>query len=253
MSIDKLIKRRYIMKILTKDWAKKYQMIRFLGSLKKIEQDKDVRELKNLCKRKMFKDLSQDQDVKTLIKNTELFDSLFNAKLGRNAKVISCFSSDLLNGLERSDFLSYGFTTKKDSIRLQDYQNYLLEELENASQKSRDITEKSCKYLSSPFDFEEIVGELIYDAYARGIDYFIEVGGRILRVKNYKILERDAFKVNVWQDNNPLTCWTCVEAVELYFNKSKGFEIHLLILNGDEYDNTESYYLTLTATDVLLI
>ena len=241
------------MKILTKDWAKKYEIARFIGTLKNTEQVKDLQELKNLCRGEFYKFLSQDSDMKKLIKNDELFIKLFNAKLDRNIKTINCLPKDLFDKLENVEYLFLGFATEKDKKYLTEYQGDLILELENLSKKARKITEKSGEYLSNPFDLDEIVGELIYNEYPNGKNYYIEIGGRVLCVKDYKILERDNFNINSWQEDNPLTCWSCVKAVELHFENLKGFELHLLVLNGDEYENTENLYFTLLGKDVILI
>ena len=49
---------------------------------------------------------------------------------------------------------------------------------------------------------------------------------------------------------DPLTCWTANHAVELYYISEKCFELHLLLVDGDEYENETYWYFTLRGTNI---
>ena len=241
------------MKILTKDWADMYARARFISSLQEIQQETKCNELKVLCKENFLTLLKQDGDMKKYLSNKALVEKLFCEKLKRNLNTIKTFSVSVLGELEKPEFLEYGFACKKDKVVLDNYQKLLIKQIESDCERARINNERACKYLSKPFEIEEVVGELVYDEYSKGKNYYLEIGGRVLCVKNYKILQRDEFKINYFDEDDALTKWTCVKAVELYFDKENGFTIHLLILNGDEYENTEDVYFTLSGTDISLI
>ena len=114
MSIDKLIKRRYIMKILTKDWADMYARARFISSLQEIQQETKCNELKIFSKENFLTLLKQDEDMKKHLSNKALVEKLFCEKLKSKF--------NFFHGCAKRTFKRYNFykTLQTKQAKMQD-------------------------------------------------------------------------------------------------------------------------------------
>ncbi len=241
------------MKILTKDWAERYESIRFICKLEQVNSSKSYEELQEVCHQNYLDYLKSDEDMCAVLSNPSVVQKLYEEKLKRNANTVNVLPKNLLAKLKRKEIISLGFVVEQDKKILSAYFKKAIKEIENASKKASRITECAVDCLSQSIEMDELVGALVEGIYVDGNDLLINFDDKTLLIKDYKILEREDFKVYEWEEDNPLTCWTCITAVELHSNKSNTFELHLMILNGDENENTKNYYFTLGCTDVRLV
>lgn len=114
------------------------------------------------------------------------------------------------------------------------------------------ITKEAQDNLTEEFVLDSVVGELVFEEYVKENDYYISIGDKVVCIEDYQILEREDFEINEWEENNPLSLWTCLYAGEL-INIDNSFELHLLMVDGDKYENEKYWNFTLKGKSVKFV
>ncbi len=238
------------MKYLTKKWVSQYEQVRFIHCLKEFDEKiKSYVDIQQRSKSEFFKKMAEDRELIDAVKKGNLEDSFYQAQIKRNEKVLSSLPKEIFDKINMATIV-LGYASKEDKKVLMDYANNLLKELEITADKANKTTEIAQDYLPEKFILDDFVGELVIKEYSNGKDYFIKIGGRKILIENYEIIEREDFKINVWDKDNPLTLWTCLYAAELHYVSDNLFELHLLLIDGDIYENKKFWYFTLKGTVV---
>lgn len=242
------------MKILTKKWAVQYEQIKFIYRLKEFDSKKqNYNEICKKSKEDYLFSVESDKELKNVVSGTCLIEELYKAQIERNKNVLYSLPQKVIENLTDANSIILGYANKKDKDFLTSYGARLIKENERLSHKANKITETAQDFLPEEFVLDDCVGEIVLNEYVRGNDYYINVDGKIICVENYEILERDNFKINLWQEDNPLSLWTALIAGELHFVKEDCYELHLLLIDGDKYENIKYWYFTLKGTNVKMI
>ena len=104
--------------------------------------------------------------------------------------------------------------------------------------------------MQKEFDFDKLLGELVYEEFSDGKNYFINVDGHTICVENYEIIEREKFKIHKWDIDNPVSLWTNLVSMELYYVDNDCFELHMMFTNGDRLENKIRWYFTLKGANI---
>ena len=56
--------------------------------------------------------------------------------------------------------------------------------------------------------------------------------------------------MNKWEEENPISLWTCLYAVELHNKVGNCYDLCLLFVDGDKYDNIKFWEMTISGTNV---
>ena len=242
------------MKILTKKWVEKHEQVRLVHCFKEFDSQKTTyEEIKRLSKSNFYNDIAKDDELNKLCLKTNMGDILYNAKIKRNKNTLLSLPKEVYENIKDINSVILGYANKEDKEFLNYYADKLLSEIEKEAEEARRITEIAEDYLPCGFMLDEIIGELVYEEYLIGKDYFINIGGLIICVEDYLIIEREDFKINKWDIDNPLSLWTALEAVELHYISEKCYELHLLLVNGDELENKTYWYFTLRGTNIKIV
>lgn len=239
------------MKNLTKNLAKKCEQLKFIHSLK--DYDSKLETLKSLeekSKEDFYNSLKEDEELEKLLKDNNLFDNLYRVHLDKNNNAISNLPNEIYSQLKYVKALKVGYSVIEDKSILNLYANKLRKEIESEVEKSNNITKIAEDYLPLEFNLDNYVGELVYEEYVKGNDYYLNVSGKEICIENYQIVERDNFRINKWEEDNPLSLWTCLYAGELEYLENGLFELRLLLVDGDKYAKEEYWYLTIRGTNV---
>ena len=138
----------------------------------------------------------------------------------------------------------------EDKIGLTPFAEKLLNEVEVEADKAKNLTEIAQNRLPEEFILDDVVGQFAYEEYSIGKDYFIDVGGYQICIENFEILQRENFKINKFEHDNPLALWTMLYSAELHYVSNENFELHLLFVNGDNHSNKQFWYFTLKGTNI---
>lgn len=240
------------MKYLTKKWVSQYEQVRFIHCLTEFDDKiKSHADIQQRSKDEFFKKMSKDKELFSAVIKANLAENFYQAQIKRNEKVLSSLPKEIFDKIHTATIV-LGYASKEDKKVLMDYANNLLKELEKTADKANKTTEIAQDYLPEKFILDDVVGELVLEEYSNGKDYFIKIGGREVLIENYEIIEREDFKINKWEDDNPLTLWTSLYSAELHFRDSC-YELHLLLIDGDIYGNKKFWYFTLKGTNLLYV
>ncbi len=238
------------MKYLTKKWASQYEQVRFIHCLKEFDgQNEAYLDIEKRSKDEFFEKMAEDRELIAAVKKANLEDYFYQAQIERNEKVLSNLPKEIYDKIKDIQTIALGYACKQDIEFLTAYANNLLKKLEKLSNKANEITEIAEDYLPERFILDDVVGELVYEEYSNGKDYFLNIGGYEVCIENYEIIEREDFKINKWEEDNPLTLWTSLYAAELHFIDNS-YQLHLLLIDGDIYENKRFWYFTLKGTNV---
>ena len=188
------------MEILTKEWAKEYEQLRFIHCLKEYDsQNESYKDINRKSKIDFYKDVESDEEDKAVLAH---------------------------------------------------YAKKLLVDVERIVKISNNNTEIAQYYLNNNFMLDDLVGELVFKEYFIDKDYFFDIGENKICIENYEIIEREDFKINKWDKDNPLTLWTAVYSAEIHYISTQHYELHLLLVDGDKYANEKFWYFTIKGTNV---
>ena len=239
------------MKILTKEWAKKQDLLRIIHCLKDYDEQKESYEdIKRKSKNAYYLEMTIDEELAKIATNKSIVNNLYEAQVEQNKKLLLTLPKDIYSKLNNINTLYLGYASKEDKNLLSSYAKDLLVEVEKQVQNANKITEIAEDYLEEEFILDNIVGELVYNEYTNGKDYFISVGNYIICIENYEIIERENFKINKWEEDNPLTLWTSLYCAELHYINASNYELHLLMVDGDKYANQNYWYFTIKGTNI---
>ena len=239
------------MKILTKKWVEKQEQVKFIDSLKEFNQQKHTyKDIESKSKSNFNQDIAKDDELLKVCLNTNIADKLYQAKIKKDKNTILSLPKNVYNKISDIKLVILGYANKEDKELLTSYANKTLFALEKDAERANKSTEIAEDYLPEEFILDEIVGELVNKEYSSGKDYFINIGGLEICISDYQIIEREKFKINKWDNDNPLTLWTTLVASELHYIADNSFELHLLFLNGDKYANENYWYFTLKGSNV---
>ena len=239
------------MKILTKDWREKYEQARVINWLKEVDVQKTSYDVIQQKSRDNFNNkLLDDRELAKLAFNTDLADRLYKAQIERDRKALLALPREIYSKIKDIKLLVLGFACKEDKEMLMAYANELYKKLEKDAETANRLTEEAIDCLPQDLDMDIVLGELAYEEYTEGKNYFINVGGCLFCIENYEIIERDDFKINEWEEENPLSLWTSLDAIEIHYINDKCFELHLLFADGDELENVIFWNFTLRGTNI---
>ena len=239
------------MKILTKKWAEKREQVRMVHSLKEFDvQTTSYESIIGASRAEFCNSLSQDYELAKICLRTDVVDKLYESRLERDRKLILSLPKDVYNKITDIKSVILGYANDEDKKLLTAYADQALRVVEKEAEEANRLTEIAEDYLPEEFIVDEAVGELVYDEYSCGKDYFINVGCLRICVEDYQILEREEFKVNKWEEDNPLSLWTALDAAELHYLSNGCYELHLMLVDGDKYANKKYWYFTLKGTNV---
>lgn len=239
------------MKILTKKWAKKNDLLRLIHSLKEYNANsKRYKDIKIKSKKDYLTEMKSDEDLFKVAQQLKIVDKLYKAEVRKNKITISSLPKDVYSKINNLKALALGYVSTEDKNLLNDYAKKLLVEIEEKVNMANNITEISEDYLQEEFVLDNFVGELVYEEYVDGSNYFIKIGDYNICIENFEIIKRENFEINKWEENNPISLWTALYSAELHFILPNYFELHLLLVDGDKYANQKYWYFTLKGTNV---
>ena len=240
------------MKYLTKKWANKCRLVEFVSNLKGYDVLPNEKMLLSKSKQEFKKQISWDKELLKVAKNTDLLDNLHQARINNNEKLLKILPINVLETIKNKNALSLGFVSNEDRCILTAYAQSLLKEIKLKSRKAQRLNQIAIDYLPKEIDFDPIVGELAIKEYVKGKDFFISIGDFTSKIENYSVKNRDKFIINKWEEYNPLSLWTSVYTVELQKCVDNLFEISLLFLDGDKYDNVRLWEMTYCGTNITI-
>ncbi len=238
------------MKILTKQWANEYEKAKFILQLKEIDDTIEYETIKFKSKKFFLNKLREDKELAELTLKSNLSDELYKAQIDRNRKIILSLPTTVYSKISNVETIVLGFAIKKDKKFLTNYAKILVDKIKKSSDYAYKISKMSQSYLDNNFSLDELVDELVYEEYSDKNNYYLTIGRHKVCVENFEILERDNFNVNPWNQDDPLSLWTSVRAVELHYTKDNCFILHLLLIDGDEYENIQFWYFTIKGTKI---
>ena len=239
------------MEILTKEWAKEYEQLRFIHCLKEYDsQNESYKEINRKSEIDFYKDVESDEELAKLVLKTNIVNELYKAQKDRFKKVINTFPKSITSQMKHINTLVFGYACKEDKAVLAHYAKKLLVDVERIVKISNNNTEIAQYYLNNNFMLDDLVGELVFKEYFIDKDYFFDIGENKICIENYEIIEREDFKINKWDKDNPLTLWTAVYSAEIHYISTQHYELHLLLVDGDKYANEKFWYFTIKGTNV---
>lgn len=242
------------MKILTKNREKRYEQVVFIHRLHQVDTTTTrYKDVKSKSKYDFFCNLLVDKELAIKAFNSKLANTLYKAHINRNKKIISSLPTKIHKNIQNSKLLTLGYATRDDFKGLSNYAFKLLNNLEVLSSRANSVTEKAQGKLRDGCAIDDLIGALVFEEFSKDKDYYIKADGHTICIENYKIIEREKFRINKWQEDNPLSLWTSIESAELHYTKDKRFELHLLMINGDKYENMKYWYFTLSGTNIKII
>ncbi len=242
------------MKILTKKWAEKYEQLRFINQLKEYpSKNTSYEEIKTKSRHDHFFEVSKDEELAKIAQNSNILNKLYQSQVERDRKALLSMPKEIYDKIKEKNTLILRYATKEDKELLTSYAKELLIEVEKQANKANKITEIAQDYLNEEFILDNFIGELVYREYVIGKNYFINVGDFKICIENFEIIEREDYKINEWEADNPLTLWTALHSAELHYISKNCYELHLLLVDGDKYANEKYWYFTLKGTNVLAL
>lgn len=242
------------MKILTKEWVEMCEQVMFVNRLKEYDRQKFTYEqIKDKSRNDFCKDVKKDVELAKVCRKKKIADKLYQSKIEEDSRILLSLPKDIYNKIKNFQSLSLGYACKEDKEILTSYADKILKVIENQAEESNRLTEIAEDYLPEEFTLDNFVGELVNKEYSIGKDYFITIGNRDVCIENYEIIEREHFKINEFEVDNPLTLWTVLGAGELHYISKNSFELHLLLVDGDKYANKKPWYFTLKGTNVKVV
>ncbi len=239
------------MKILTKEWAKKHEQLRFLNYLKEYdEQNERYKDIKTKSKLDFCKEIQSDEELAKLVLGTTLFDKLYQAEKDRLKNLINSLPIKIINRIKNIKTLVLGYACKEDKELLSSYSKELLVDVERLVKVANKSTEIAEDYLNEDFVLDDFVGELVFEEYSNDKNYYLSTSSGTICIQNFEFLEHEDFKINKWEDDNPLTLWTAIHSAELHYISLNCYELHLLLVDGDKYANKKFWYFTIKGTNV---
>ena len=239
------------MKILTKQWREQYEQTRVINWLKVLDTQKiSYEEIQKKSRDAFNNKLYDDRELAKLAFNTDLADRLYKAQVERDRKELLALPKEVYSKIKDIKLLVLGFACKEDKEILMAYADELFKGLEEDAKKANRLTEEAIDCLPQDLDMDIVLGELAYEEYTEGKNYFINVGGCLFCIENYEIIEREDFKINEWEEDNPLSLWTSLDAIEIHYINDTCFELHMLFADGDEMENKIFWNFTLRGTNI---
>ncbi len=239
------------MKQLTKEWAKKYELLRFIHSLKEYDvQNMSYEEIKSKSKLDFNTSIEEDKELAKMVRGTEVVDKLFQSQTARYKNAIDVLPNKIIKQLKNVKTLILGYACKEDKNILTCYASQVLESVESTVKIVNASTKIAEDILTSKIDIDELVGELIFKECSKDKNYYLSIGDNIICIEDFEIVEREDFKINKWEEDNPLTLWTAVHSAELYYICNNCYELHLLLVDGDKYANEKFWYFTLKGSNI---
>ena len=242
------------MKILTKKWAERHEQVRLAHRLKEFNSNKTTYyDIKVKSKNDFYDEIAKDVELAKVCRKTNIADKLYQARIERDRKTILSLPKEVYNKIKDFKSVVLGYANKEDKELLTSYAKKILKVVEKEAEEANRLTEIAQDCLPEEFILDEVVGELVYEEYSNGKHYFIRIGGFEVCVEDYQIIEREDFKINEWEENNPLSLWTTLVAGELHYISNKCYELRLLLIDGDEYANETYWYFSLRGTNVKFV
>ena len=242
------------MKVLTKGWAEKHEQLRVINWLKEYDSQKDTYEdIKKKSRDDHYHKIASDMELAKAVLKENIAEKLYKVQIEKDRKALLSLPKEIYSAIKDTKTLILGYACKEDKALLMSYANKLLIEVEKEADKANKLTEIAEDYLPEEFILDDVVGELVYEEYSNGKDYFINIGGYEVCIEDFEIIEREDFKINEWEDDNPLTSWTALHAAELHYISDKCYELHLLLVDGDKYENEKYWYFTLKGTNIKVV
>ena len=239
------------MKILTKEWVQRHKQLRLTHALKEFNAKKmTYEEVKSKSKKEFYDSIAKDVELAKLCYKTDLAEKLYQAKVERDNKTLLSMPKEIYNNIKDKKSVVLGYASKEDKLLLTSYAEKVLKIVEKEAEEARKLTEVAEECLPHEFIVDEIVGELVFEEYFKGKDYFLNIGGLLICIEDYQVIEREDYNINEWEESNPLSLWTAIYSAELHYISDKCYELHLLLVDGDKYANEKYWYFTLRGSNV---
>ncbi len=229
------------MKLLTKKWAEQYEQVKVIHDLKEFDAQKEsFSSVEKKSKEDFYHKIKTDAELSKVALKTNTEEKLYQALIERNRKIFLSLPKEIYSGIKDIKTIILGYANKEDKEFLTDFAIKKTKELETLGIFANERTEMAQSYLLEEFILDDFIGELVYEEFSNGKDYFIKIGGNKVCIENYQILERE---------DNHLTSCTSLLAGELY-HTNNCFELHLLLVNEDKYLNDKYWYFTLKGNNI---
>ena len=177
------------MKLLTKEWVKKHKQLRLTHALKGFDAKKiKYEEVKIKSKKKFYDSITKDVELAKLCCKTDLAEKLYQAKIEGDNKTLLSMPKEIYNNIKDKKSVVLGYASKEDKELLISYAKKILKEVEEQAEKARRLAENAEDNLPQEFSVDEIVGELVYEEYSKGKDYFLNIGGKLICIENYEVI-----------------------------------------------------------------
>lgn len=238
------------MKVLTKEWVQRHKQLRLINVLKEFDAKKmTYEEVKSKSKKEFCDNIVKDEELAKLCYKTDLAEKLYQAKVERDNKTLLSMPNEIYNNIRDKKSVVLGYASIEDKLLLTSYAEKLLKFVVKEVEESRKLTEFAEDYLPNEFIVDEIVGELVHKEYCKGKDYFLNIGGLLICIEDYQVIEREDYNINEWEEDNPLSLWTAIYCAELQYVSDKCYELHLLLVDGDKYANEKYWYFTIRGSN----
>ena len=161
------------MKILTKKWREQYEQTRVINWLKVVDTQKiSYEEIQKKSIDAFNNKLLEDRELAKLAFNTDLADRLYKAQIERDRKTLLALPKEIYSKIKDIKLLVLGFACKEDKEMLMAYADELYKKLEKDAEKANRLTEEAIDCLPQDLDMDIVLGELAYEEYTEGKNYF---------------------------------------------------------------------------------
>lgn len=240
------------MKYLTKKWANNYNQVKLIYRLKETEDfsKENYEKLRKKAKMNFIRRVKSDPVYEKIPFNRKNGEKMFDARINNRKKTLITLPEEIINRLNHKNFILYGYCSKQDKEILSLYAKNTLNTIETSVRKANRQTEIAQDYLPEEIELNNYCENIVYGAEITDKNYYIDFGGNGICVENYKVLYNDGMEIHKWNENDPVSPWTLLHAVELHYINNDCYELHLMFTNADEYENLVNWYLTLQGTNV---
>lgn len=240
------------MKYLTKNWSNKYNQVKLIYRLKETENfsRESYEKIRKKAKMNFIDRVKSDPVYENVPFDRKNGEKMFEAYINNRKNALLTLPKEIIGGLKHKNFILYGYCSKQDKEILSQYAENTLKAIEATVKKANRQTEIAQDYLPEEIELNNYCENIVYGIETTDKNYYIDFGNSGICVENYKVLQDDGTEIHKWDENDPISPWTILHAVELHYISENRYELHLMFTHADEYENLTNRYLTLQGTNV---
>ena len=180
----------------------------------------------------------------------ELCKRKFAERTDAHIRLYSRLPKDILDNVADIRVLALGYASTQVRREVRKYCAVLKHIVQKIKENAFAETEKAESYLTQKFNFNEYDDYLILGLEEKDGDIYLKGERNSLLITNGKILEGKGHTIYVYDDEKLNSAWSRIVAAELRRVNDK-FELHFLVLNCNEPEEDDIWYLTIQGTDIL--